>query len=136
MTRKGPSVLVAALLLVAQLLFGVISAAGAVAYEGTHPCGGCPAADSTGMPHDMGSGADRCGSNCSHDGTTGTRQAGCETGCAIAGGGHCGSSVSPALLHSTSFHPIVTTDDFGSDLRPVDLPESPLFDFLRPPTRG
>jgi hypothetical protein len=135
MSRKGPSVLFAALLLVAQLLFGVMSA-GAVTYEGTHPCGGCPTADSTGMSHAMDSGTDRCGSDCSHDGTTGTRHPGCGTGCAMAGGGHCGSSVSPALLHSTSFHPIVITDDFGSDLRPVDLPDSPLFDFLRPPTRG
>jgi hypothetical protein len=137
MTRRGSSILFASLLVVAQLLFGVMSA-GAMTHDGAQNCDGCPSSDSTGMTHPTGSGTDHCGaqSPCSHDGTTSTRHSGCATGCTMLGSGHCGTSVSPALLPSMSLHLIVIVDDFGRDLRAVHLPDSPLFDFLRPPTRG
>ena len=135
MTRRVPSVLFAALLLVAQLLFGVTSA-GAAAHDGSQHCGGCPTTHLSSMSHDMGAKANDCGSHCSEDGSTGTHQQGCGSNCAMAGSSHCGFSVSPALTAAATFQPIVAADGFGSDQRSVELPDSPLFDFLRPPTRG
>ena len=52
MTRRGQSVVFSALLLVAQLLFGVISG-GAMAHEGVQHCDGCPSGDSSSMSHGM-----------------------------------------------------------------------------------
>jgi hypothetical protein len=128
-------VLFAALLLVAQLLFGVMSA-GAVSHYGAHHCGGCPTADSSGMAHDMGSSGGDCGSHCSDRGSTDHPQHGCGPGCAMAGSSHCGFSVSPALNASTLVDLEVATAAFDGDQGAVGLRDSPLFDFLRPPTRG
>lgn len=137
MTRRGSSVLFASLLVVAQLLFGVMSA-GAMTHDGAQHCDGCPSSHSMNMAHPMGSGTDHCGSQspCSHDGATSTRHSGCAARCAMVRSGHCGTTVSPALLPSLSFQLTVIVDDFGRDLRVIQLPDSPLFDFLRPPARG
>jgi hypothetical protein len=135
MTRRAPSVVLATLLLVAQLLLGVTSV-GAVPHDASQSCGGCPSVHSGSLSHDDGSSGD-CGSHCSDDeGSTGTHRQGCGSGCAMAGSSHCGFSASPALPSSSPFHPVVPTDAFAADRRAVGLPDSPLFDFLRPPTRG
>ena len=135
MFRRGSSVLFAALLLVAQLLFGIVSA-GAMTHDGAQHCGGCPSSDASGMAHDMDPGTGQCGSHCSSGGSAQTGHSGCGTGCDMLASGHCGTSVSPALLPAMSVQPIVASDDFASDRRAVELPDSPLFDPLRPPTHG
>ena len=127
----------AALLLVAQLFFAAMSA-GAATHDGSHHCGGCPSAESSGMALHMGSAGSDCGSHCSDDdGTAGhPQQHGCTTGCAMAGSSHCGFSTSPALHASTLVALDIATAPYVGDRRAVHLPDSPLFDFLRPPTRG
>lgn len=131
MPRRGPSVLFAALLLVAQLLFGVMSAAAA------HHCGGCPDAESSAVVHDAGSAGADCGSHCSDDASTGhPPQHGCVSGCSMAGSSHCSGTTSPALHASTLLGFEVGTTSYQCDRGSVALPDSPLFDFLRPPTRG
>ena len=134
MTREGRSVLFAALLLVAQLFFGVMSA-GAVSYHGTHHCGGCPTADSGGMAHDIGSSSGDCESHCSDGGSSDQPKHGCGSGCTMAGSSHCGSSANPALNASPLVALEVATAAFEDDRGAVGLRDSPLFDFLRPPTR-
>ena len=136
MPRRGSSVLFAALLLVAQLLFGVMSAEAAT-HGGEQHCGGCPSADSSGLGHDIGSVGKDCGSHCADSGSAGHPQPhGCGSGCSMVGSSHCGGSTSPAL-HASTFPAFeVTTVTYDGDRRSVDLPDSPLFDFLRPPTRG
>lgn len=129
MNRRAPSVVLATLLLVAQLLPGVTSV-GAAPHDASQFCGDCPSVHSGSLSHD------HCGSHCSDDGSTGTQPQGCGSGCAMAGSSHCGFSASPALLSSSPFDAVVLTDDFAADRRAVGLPDSPLFDFLRPPTRG
>lgn len=145
MTRKGHSVVFAALLLMAQLLFGVMSGA-AMAHDGAGDCGGCPTSGSSHMPHGMGGthdgmpggghGGSHCGTHCSQDGSTNTGNTGCGTGCTMMASGHCGSPASPAFIGSASIDPVMLSGSFGSDRRSVSLPDSPLFDFLRPPTRA
>jgi len=54
----------------------------------------------------------------------------------MAGSSHCGFSVSPALNAATLAVLEVATATYGGDRGAVTLPDSPLFDFLRPPTRG
>lgn len=143
MTRTRQSVVFAALLLVAQLLSGVMSG-GAMAHDGAQHCDGCPGADSSGMSHGMGSrdsmpdgnGDTSCATQCSHDGSSNTGSSGCGVDCSMPGSGHCGSPASPALIATVSISPVVLTGSFGGDRRSVDLPDSPLFDFLRPPTRA
>lgn len=144
MTHNGHSVVFAALLLVAQLLFGVISG-GAMAHAGVQHCDGCPSGDSPGMSHGMDThgsmsggddGGSHCATHCSHDGTTGTGNAGCGSGCVMPGSGTCGTHASPALNATASIRPAIVTGSFGGDRRSIALPDSPLFDFLRPPTRA
>lgn len=144
MTRRGHSVVFAALLLVAQLLFGVMSGE-ATAHDGAQHCGDCPSGVSSNMSHDMGSngstptgdhGGSHCGTHCSHNGSTDSGRSGCGAGCATPGSGHCGSHANPALIVISLITPVMLTGSFGSDGRSVDLPDSPLFDFLRPPTRA
>jgi hypothetical protein len=144
MTRRGHSVVFAALLLVAQLLFGVTSG-GAMPHDGVQHCDGCPSGDSGSMSQGLAShgsmsgddvGGSHCATHCSHDGTTGNGNSGCGSGCAMPGSGHCGSHASPALNATASIRPAIATSSFGGDHRSVALPDSPLFDFLRPPTRA
>ncbi|MGB5104487.1 MAG: hypothetical protein WBO04_14385 [Steroidobacteraceae bacterium] len=140
MTRRGQSVAFAALPVVAQLLFGVMSG-GVMAHDGAQHCGGCPGGDSSNMSHDMGSNgsmlsADHGGTHCSHNGSTDTGSSGCGAGCAMPGSGHCGSHANSALIVTSLITPVVQIRSFGVDARSVDLPDSPLFDFLRPPTRA
>jgi hypothetical protein len=136
MPHGGHSVLFAALLLVAQLLFGVLSA-GVATHGGTQHCDGCPDVHSSSMAHGMGSTGSDCGSHCADASSTGHQQRnGCGSGCTMAGSSHCGSSMGLALNVSTSVYPDVSTGTLEHDRRSVDLPDSPLFDFLRPPTRG
>ena len=144
MTRRGPSVVFAALLLVGQLLFGVLSGA-AMVHDGARHCDGCPDGDSSSVSHGMDSfgtmagdddGDSQCATHCSHDGSTGTAHSGCGTDCVMPGSGHCGSHATPALIANCSMVPARLTGSFGGDRRPVQLPDSPLFDFLRPPTRA
>ena len=126
----------AALLLMTQLLFGVMSA-GAATHGGEQHCGDCPSAESSSMAHYMGSSGGDCGIHCSDRGSTGhAPQHGCGSGCVMAGGSHCGVSVSPALNAATLAVLEVATATYGGDRGAVTLPDSPLFDFLRPPTRG
>jgi hypothetical protein len=145
MSRRGHSVVFAALLLVAQLLSAVMSG-GAMAHDGAQHCDGCPSVASSSMSHGMGShdgtpgghhgGGSHCATHCSHGGSTGNGSSGCGTHCATPGSGHCGSHANPALMTTDSLNPVVLTGSFGSDRRSVHLPDSPLFDFLRPPTRA
>ena len=144
MTRRGHSVVFAALLLVAQLLFGVTSGGG-VAHGGVQHCDGCPSGDSSSMSQGMashgsmpggGDGGSHCTTHCSHDGTTSTGGSGCGSGCVMPGSGHCGTHASPALNATASIRPAIVTGSFGGDRRSIALPDSPLFDFLRPPTRA
>ena len=146
MTRKGHSVVFAALLLVAQLLFAVMSA-GAMAHDGANDCGGCPTSGSSPMPYGMGGahggmadggehGGSHCGTHCSHESAPDTGNTGCGSGCTMMGSGHCGSPANPAAIGSASISPVTLGASFGSDRRSVSLPDSPLFDFLRPPTRA
>jgi hypothetical protein len=132
MIRRAPSVVLATLLLAAQLLLGATSA-GVVSHEPSHSCDGCPSTHSNALSHDFGSSGSDCESHCSDDGST---QQGCGSGCAMAGSSHCGFSANPALPPSSTFHPAVAADAFAAERHAVDLPDSPLFDFLRPPTRG
>ena len=126
----------AALLLVAQLLLG-ITFAGAAALAAEQHCGDCPSAGSSAMAHDMGSTDADCGSHCSDGSPAGhTQQHGCGAGCSMAGSSHCGGATSPALHASTLLGLEVTTASYDGDLGSVELPDSPLFDLLRPPTRG
>ncbi len=119
MPRKGHSVVFAALLLVAQLLSAVV-AGGAMVHDG--------------MPGGDEGGA-HCATHCSHDGPTGTGNPGCGSDCVMPGGGHCGTQASPALIATASIRSAILTGSFGGDRRSVFLPDFPLFDFLRPPTR-
>lgn len=144
MRLRGPSVVFAALLLVAQLLFGVMSG-GAMAHDGAQHCDGCPDGGTSSMSHgtdpraSMFAGDDdssHCTAHCTHEGSTGTGHAGCGAGCAMPGSGHCGSHATPALIAAASIAVASPTGSFGSDRRSVHLPDSPLFDFLRPPTRA
>lgn len=136
MLRRGSSVLFAALLLVAQLLFGIMSA-GAAPHGGALHCDGCPSAHSSGIGHDMGSAGSDCGSDCSDSGSPAHPPShGCGSGCSMVGSSHCSGSTSPAL-HASTFPGLeVTTATYDGDRGSVDLPDSPVFDFLRPPTRG
>jgi hypothetical protein len=128
-------VVFAALLLVAQLLFGVMSAGAA-----THAphCDGCPGAHSHLTTHSTDPGSrGGCGTQCGHMGTSGHHHAGCTARCGMAGSGHCGGfSPSPALGAAVVLPSVDVTGAFGPDRQSVDLPDSPLFDFLRPPTRA
>lgn len=144
MSRRGHSVVFAALLLVSQLLFGVMSS-GSMAQDVTQPCDGCPGGATSSLAHGIGShaalpGSDHtgahCGTHCSHDGSPDSGNSGCNSGCAMAGSGHCGTHASPAFMATGSTELAVMLDSFEGDRRPVDLPDSPLFDFLRPPTRA
>jgi hypothetical protein len=144
MIRRGHSAVFAALLLVAQLLLGVTSG-GAMAHDGVQHCDGCPSGESSGMSHvmdmhDSMSGGDgggaHCATQCSHDGTTGTGHSGCGSGCVMPGSGPCGTHASPALNATAAIRPAIATGSFGGDHCSVALPDSPLFDFLRPPTRA
>jgi hypothetical protein len=138
MTRKGYSVLFAALLLVVQLLLGSVPG-DVVTLAGAKHCAGCPDHASSGVVHTgtTGGGHDtpHC-SGCAHDGSTGTGQSSCDVECALLGSGHCGSPATAALAGTTLINPADLAGSFGSDRRSVVLPDSPLFDLLRPPTRA
>jgi hypothetical protein len=137
MTRRGQSVLFATLLLVAQLLFGVLSGA-ATAHAGAPHCNGCPSSHSSTVPDHMGGahGGSHCGDHCNQPGSTGSGHSHCGSGCALHSSGHCGSPASPAASPTASISQVDVTGSYGSDRRTVVLPDSPLFDFLRPPTRA
>jgi hypothetical protein len=126
MIGRAHEVVFATLLLVVQLLFGAMSS-GAMAHNNAQHCGGC--LDSGGMSHDIGT----------HGGTPSPNDhgtLGCGSNCVMGTGGHCGSPASPVLAVVTWPLSGTDTDLFGTDHPVVTLPDSPLFDLLRPPTRA
>lgn len=144
MCGRSHSVLFAALLLVVQLPLGVLSG-GAMAHDDAQHCGDCPdgspsspmqGTDSHGDVAAGHQGDSGCGFDCSPDGSTDTGHAGCGFDCAMLSSGHCGSPVSPTLAAMALLATTSLADAFGRDRSSVMLPDSPLFDFLRPPTRS
>lgn len=146
MNRGVQSALFAAFLLVAQLLFATMPNK-AMSHDGDRHCGSCPDGDSSeivlGLSKHASSpsgGVDTlssCGSHCdSSHRSGGPPVSPCGPNCVMLGGGHCASPPSLAVAVTVSLPLTVVTDTYGSDRRPIELPESPLFDFLRPPNRA
>ena len=125
MTHRGLSAAFAALLLLGQLSFGV--AANAMPCEsGAAHCSGCPTADMTMHGGDPGSG------HCPAPGTSTHSAPGCGNDCSMLAGGACGFVATSALSGATFVAPLLRDSTWRDDAR-ATLPDSPLFEFLRPP---
>ena len=126
MAGKGFSVAFASLLLVGQLLLAVTSNA----MPRNDGLAGCPCCgDEAGMTHASHAGDGSCATPGPQGGTVHD----CGQGCEMHAAGHCGFGVVPAA--SGTAPTIVLTwlhAAWDGDLL-ARVPDSPLFDFLRPP---
>lgn len=126
MAGKGISIAFASLLLVGQLLFAVTLNA-LPRDDGSADCPCC--SDEAGISHASHGGDGSCATSGSPGGTAHD----CGQGCQMHAAGHCGLGVVPAASATTVVALMACLDaSWDGDLL-ARVPDSPFFDFLRPP---